>query len=67
MILRVLRALWGGVRFSVKWSLVCLGACALFYNYVLKWNLSTALVIVGFPLLFGVIDAITSRSSNRAP
>ena len=67
MVLRVFRASWRGACFSVKWSLVCLGACALFYNYMLKWNVATAIVIVGFPLLFGVFDALTSRAPIREP
>lgn len=50
-------ALW----FVVKWTLVCLGAGALFYNYARKWNLPTALAICLGPFALIVIDRAIAR------
>lgn len=67
MVLRVLQAAWTWFCFSVKWSLVALGAGALFYNYVLKWNLSTALAIcVGPFALVAIIKLIEAASASSS-
>lgn len=62
----MLRTIWRALYFTGKWSLVTLGAGALFFHFARTWNTPTAIAILGGPFVFGVMDYFWSGTSPGA-